>query len=328
MIHSSRYRAVFAILVGLAFGPALRADQAAGSGKKDPGKAPAGKFLRIQRDAVNEPTALETAVVRYTAPGGLTVDLVGVVHIGDKVYYQKLNKLFEQYDVVLYELVAPRGTRPPPGGRRDAGNPLAMIQEIMKTVLDLETQMEHVDYSKKNLVHADLSFEELAKVMRARGDDGVTLALGVAADLLRQQNLMKQKPAKPTPGGRPPESLDDLFGLLLDPAGPAKLKQLLAQQFETMGDLAGGLGQTLNTLLISDRNAAAMKVFQKELATGKKKIAIFYGAAHMPDFEQRLQADFGLKRQEEKWLTAWDLKPRERGVEDMLFRLLKEAGRP
>lgn len=325
MMYSPRCHTVFALLVSLAVGPALRADQSVGPAKKARGQSAATKFLRIQRDAVNEPTGLETAVVRYAAPGGLTVDLVSVVHVGDKVYYQKLNKLFEQYDVVLYELVAPRGTRPPQGGRRDGGNPLAMVQEIMKTVLDLESQMEHVDYTKKNFVHADLSFEEMAKVMRARGDDGFTLALGVAADLLRQQNLMSQKPAKPAPGGRQPDSVSDIFSLLLDPAGGSKLKQLLAQQFETMGDLAGGLGQTLNTLLIGDRNAAAMKVFQKELATGKKKIAIFYGAAHMPDFEKRLQTDFGLQRQDEKWLTAWDLKPRERGVEDMLFKLLKEA---
>ena len=61
-------------------------------------------------------------------------------------------------------------------------------------------------------------------------------------------------------------------------------------------------------MLIDDRNAAAMQVFQTELAKGTKRIAIFYGAAHMPDFECRLRKDFGLKPKGQQWLTAWDLK--------------------
>jgi hypothetical protein len=50
-----------------------------------------------------------------------------------------------------------------------------------------------------------------------------------------------------------------------------------------------------------------MKVFQKELAKGKKKIAIFYGAGHMPDFEKRLRLDFGMEKKSVQWLEAWDL---------------------
>jgi hypothetical protein len=65
-----------------------------------------------------------------------------------------------------------------------------------------------------------------------------------------------------------------------------------------------------------------MKVLQKELVGGKKKIAIFYGAAHMPDFERRLVEDFGMRRQGEEWLTAWDLRPRPIN----LFRLLEQFG--
>src|SRR5262249_40290317 len=126
MQPTPKHLALFLTFFGFVPGPALAQSPAA----QEAGTKPVpGKFLRIQRDAVDEPVALETSVVRYASPtGGLTVDLVGVVHVADKNYYQKLNKLFEQYDVVLYELVAPQGTRPPKGGKRDGGNPLAMIQ--------------------------------------------------------------------------------------------------------------------------------------------------------------------------------------------------------
>jgi hypothetical protein len=37
------------------------------------------------------------------------------------------------------------------------------------------------------------------------------------------------------------------------------------------------------------------------------RIGIFYGAAHMPDMEQRLRADFGLAWQKTVWVDAWQL---------------------
>ena len=46
---------------------------------------------------------------RNTDKHDVTIDLIGAVHIGEKAYYDKLNKEFEQYDVLLYELVAPEG---------------------------------------------------------------------------------------------------------------------------------------------------------------------------------------------------------------------------
>ena len=73
------------------------------------------QYMRTIRDDKERPTALETAIVSFvpTDPKAapLTVDLVGAVHIGDKSYYAELNRRFKDYDAVLYELVAPEGTR-------------------------------------------------------------------------------------------------------------------------------------------------------------------------------------------------------------------------
>jgi hypothetical protein len=113
--------------------------------------------------------------------------------------------------------------------------------------------------------------------------------------------------------------------LFSDALAPSKLKRLMAQQFESLDKPGAGLPATINTVLVDDRNQAAMKVLQKEIAKGRKKIAIFYGAAHMPDFEKRLRDDFDLVPVQTTWLHAWDLRLRERPIEELLARWLLES---
>jgi hypothetical protein len=77
---------------------------------------PESSFLRIQRDGSREAVALQTVIAKYVPASGakgVEIDLVAVVHIGEKAYYERLNKEFEKYDTVLYELVAPEGIKPP-----------------------------------------------------------------------------------------------------------------------------------------------------------------------------------------------------------------------
>ena len=139
---------------------------------------------------------------------GVEIDLVAVVHIGEKAYYERLNKEFEKYDAVLYELVAPEGNKPPKGGEKKSDNPLAMLQQGMKFFLRLEHQLEVVDYGKANFIHADLSPEGMRRAMKERGDDEMTVFLGVVADFLRKKNLGADKPAPQAPDislERPPE---------------------------------------------------------------------------------------------------------------------------
>ena len=311
MIRPAKVIPFLLALLSFALAPCLRAQSPPATKKPAVQKSTPTQFIRLQRDEKKQPVALETAIVSYgpaKGEGDLTVDLVGAVHIGDKEYYKKLNKQLQQYDVVLYELVAQPGTVIPKGGRKK-DDPLSLIMQVVKMVLELDLQTERIDYTRKNFVHADLSPEQMAEAIQKRGDDGMTLILGFAADLLRQENLRelqaKQQPKPPVANAPGSEDLD-IFSLLLDPDGPVKLKRMLAEQLQNL-EGAAGLGQTLNNILISDRNEAALKVFQKELAKGKKKIAIFYGAGHMPDFEKRLRLDFGLERKSVQWLEAWDL---------------------
>lgn len=263
------------------------------------------KFLRLHSEN-DEAQSLDTAIVTYRAanPDGIQVDLIGAVHIGEASYYAALNKLFDQYDVLLYELVAPEGTVIPRGGKRDnqGFNPVALLQDASKDMLGLESQLEHIDYTKKHFVRADMTPTQIAEKMEERGDTAFTLALDTLADVMRQQNLATQNPsANPLLGVDQNLSLSDLFG------NPLKMKRVMASQFAATGSLDQAMGKSLNQLLIKDRNAEALKGLQRQIAAGKKRIGIFYGAAHLEDFEQHLVEDFGLSKSMHQWLAAWDL---------------------
>ena len=95
---------------------------------------------------------------------------------------------------------------------------------------------------------------------------------------------------------------------MFDPNRPLALKKMFAEQMDLLGGMGTGLGSTLDTILVQDRNTAAMNVLKKEIAKGTRRIAIFYGAAHMPDFDRRLTQELKLKRDSMVWDTAWDLR--------------------
>lgn len=291
----------------------------------------ASKFLRMRKNADGETVAMQTSIARYRPDqGDVIVDLIGAVHIGEADYYQKLNKQFDLYDVVLYELVAPQGTRVPTGGKKEStGSPLDLIswmQSQAKTTLGLESQLEKVDYQKAHFVHADLSPTEMGQRMAERGDNALTVGLTAFAEMLRKQNKMAQAASET---GAAQITGADLMDML---DNPLELKKMMAGQFTTSGVMDEGLGDTLNQLLIDDRNAAAMKVLQRQIVGGKKKIAIFYGAAHMPDFEKRMASDLGLKPERHVWIDAWDLtkageSPLKGGTTGLMLQMMRQLSK-
>jgi hypothetical protein len=262
------------------------------------------QFIRVRRDGERRPLAMETAVVHYTAAKrpGVQVDLVGAVHVGDKAYYDELNKLFEQYDVVLYELVAPEGTRVPKGGRKGPStHPIGAMQEGMSAVLELSHQLSCVDYTKTNFMHADMSPDDFSKAMEDRGESFMQMFLRLMGTGIAQN-------AAGNTGG-----VDEagLIMALFSKDRAIKLKAILAQQFESLDGPLAALDGPGGSAIITERNKRCFEVLDKQLAAGKKKIAIFYGAAHLPDMERRLTTDYDFKRSSQAWLKAWSLeKPR------------------
>jgi len=256
-------------------------------------------YLRLTRDG-SAAKALEAAIVRFTPRGGTkkspTVDLVSAVHVAEGSYYKRLNKEFGQYDVVLYELVAPEGTRPPREAQRTGGSMVTGLQTGLTGLLNLEFQLDAIDYRRDNMVHADLSPEEFHRSMKDRGESMATI-------FARAMGYAIAKQASDPSGG------DDMKLLLalLDKDRAGALKRVMAEQMVDLGGMLEVLEGKDGSTLIADRNARVMEVLRREIAAGKKKIAIFYGAGHMPDLAGRLQKDLGLVPGGTRWLVAWDL---------------------
>ena len=255
------------------------------------------KFIRLLRDDNDQPRALQTSIVRYrkSAGEGPTVDLVGAVHVGDRAYYQRLNEVFRSYDAVLYELVAPADRKiPQPDGR--AGNPVSAMQLGFKAMLELEYQLDWIDYSRRNFVHADLSPNEFARSMSDRGESLMqmffrALGQGVA---LQSKDLAGSSDIQ-------------LLTALLSRDRARQLKRVMAEQFDDSLAAATLFDGPDGSTIITVRNERAMDVLSQQLRDGKQRIAIFYGAAHLADMERQLRKRFGLQPGRERWLTAWAL---------------------
>jgi hypothetical protein len=261
-----------------------------------------GRFLRLRLED-KTPLALEAAVVQHVpldcGQTGPTVDLVAAVHVAEPGYYTKLNRLFRDYDAVLYELVAPEGTRVPKGGPKGGASPVSAIQTGMTAFLNLQFQLEGIDYTPPNLVHADMSPDQFARSMRERGESMFEMFMRMVGYAMSRQ----QEAATGASDARL------LLGLLSEDRALA-MKRVLAEQFAEMDGSLIVINGPNGSTLITERNKVALDVLKKQIAAGKQKMAIFYGAGHMPDFQQRLRDELGLVPISTQWLVAWDLKGR------------------
>lgn len=85
-----------------------------------------------------------------------------------------------------------------------------------------------------------------------------------------------------------------LFMALFDKNRSMALKRVLAEEFQDVEGSLGAINGPDGSTLITERNKVALAVLRRQVDAGRKKIAIFYGAGHMSDFEERLRDEFGL----------------------------------
>lgn len=260
-------------------------------------------FLRIKKDENDEPIALQTTVSQYRiASGAFTnaeVDLIGAVHVGEHDYYAELNQRFKNYDALLFELVAdPNVSLSRSKKDRGVYNPLSAMQVGMKDALNLKFQLDEVDYKAKNFVHADMTPKEFVTDMERRKDG----LFSMAARLIGSSIAASGTPETAGADGR-------ILAALMSKNRTVALRQVMAEQFDSMEiQMSGFADDQGKSTLVTERNRKTMEVLETQLKLGKRKLGIFYGAAHLKDMDRRLVNDFKAVPGEVIWLDAWKLK--------------------
>lgn len=263
-----------------------------------PSESSAADYIRFEEGAAND--TLQTAVTRFTK-GGYTVDLVGVVHLADADYFQNLNRLLATYDRVLYEMVGgaytPEAAAAPAGNDEMAG--IRQIQTMAKSFLGLEFQLDGIDYSAENFVHADVDSEGLDNLMDARNQNFSEI-------FSRAMTLSEEGGIAGLPDSE--AGMNQMFASLLNAVTTGnsnELKRLLAPFLSEAEALIAQLEGEDGTVLVTERNKVVMaKLAEEQEKTGSGSYAIFYGAGHMPDLEERLLA-LGYSKGETAWADAW-----------------------
>ncbi len=249
-------------------------------------------YVRVTED--KQSVQLQTSVTRYVKDG-VSVDLIGAVHIADKQYFMDLNTLFTKSEVLLFEMVGGdkmvRGKLPEGEGAKKKDtqfNFLGVMYNTMQKRLALAGQKDHIDYSKENFVHADLSMEEFRRLQKEKKESILSFALksGQGAAAPKKQPAMGKL----------------LLGLLTGNADMLKLNivHTLGQGDDQIAEFTG------KSVIIGDRNVKCLEVMNDQIAMGKKNIGIFYGAAHFPDMEERM-IKMGFQKTNQYWMTAWDI---------------------
>lgn len=271
-------------------------EQTKSKAKTSPQQKETISYMRVTRVA-EKPRTLETVILSFASADGTQVDLVAAVHVGDAAYYQNLNRRFTEYDAVLFELVAPTGTKPTleTARERKKKSTLGSIQGTLGEMLGLAYQLEEIDYTAENFIHADLSPEEFAKRFQERGD----LTKMLARALMQSMTEETKKNDR--------ELSARLISSLFMKDKSLGFKRLFADMLTSQSDAGMWIIGGDESAIITDRNAACLEVLARELHAGKKRIAIFYGGAHLPEFAALLTRDFEMKLQKTEWIVAWDM---------------------
>lgn len=287
-----------------------QADQKASSGEK---------FVRFRKVRAGG-GVLETSIITYENADGVKVDLIGAVHVGDSAYYDLLNERFAHYDSLLYEMVKPRGTEVAdrPQARASDDVPMGMqligtLQKAMQMALELDFQVEAIDYAASNFVHADLDMETFLQLQADRGEGFLQMIL--------QQMLNDLTRPKANDGYQPPTMLE-IMAAMNAPDRARQLKLLFARELARMDDLTamldpGGDG----SVILDERNKKAVEVLEQRIAAGDRALGVFYGAAHLKGIEQMLRERGFEQVGEPDYLIAWDMTPDGSGQREMRQRM-------
>ena len=289
----------------------LVAQSPAPSEQKDALAGEPRQFMRFVED--DDGGLLQILVANYKS-GEAKLTLFGCVHVADRQFYEGMQQRFKAYDALLYELVAEPDLRPYPDMPRGGGHWISVVQGGMGSGLALHEQFACMDYRMDNFVHADMTTTEWSEALDEAGKSELGELFSIGSGDVDRDEEAEQKPidlVKAFRSGQGVSQLRIMMGrLLCTPEGAPKQP----------------------TVIIHGRNERCLAVLKEQVAAGKKRLGIFYGAAHLKDMEQRLLKDLGWVKTSEEWVTAWDCHhssfPKvERGLKRKIYRARRDLSK-
>lgn len=203
----------------------------------------------------------------------------------------------------------------------------AALQELLATSLGLVFQKKYIHYEQDNFEHCDISVSTLQKLMREPGEDGKPVddaALQQMMSMMSGENKMVM-------------GLIKFFANMLkaNPQTQQMVRYVFARTLSG-NDVSQLMRKQPNlekmmVVILEKRNDYVMEcldVYLKDPQWKGKRIAVFYGAAHLADIENRLYKSYGYRLNEEVWYSGMKVRgitPQiEAMVDRMLNRLMKQ----
>jgi hypothetical protein len=247
-------------------------------------------------------------VVTFADESGVSVTLVAAYHSADRRHFAAIQERLARHALVLYEgWMHDDDETATSGGWQGflarcaltASNALQALAERWLDVRHVDQWSGAVDFARANFVNADMSWSTFARRCAERGEFVTELAVGwrllpgfLLGALLRSL----------------PRSCAEAVGLLDLPADLRQaLRCLWAREVAAINRLYGACTArraAVANVTIHERNALVVDNLAARLAAGTRDCAIYYGAAHMPDFERRL-VERGFRRAQVEWIEAW-----------------------
>jgi hypothetical protein len=249
--------------------------------------------------------------------GRPSVWLVGVIHLGTADYYAALQDFLDARSLVLYEGIGAEQ------GNFELQDGEFSLQDRMASALGLVFQLGAIHYDRPNFRNSDLGFEELAGLFgrepddgRAAGSDGTGEAAVGDAEFNMLMQIMQGE------GFFGGIARMGVSALASSPRLQATMKVMLIEMMSglpaNLAEIAGmpdGMKQLMDKL-ITARNDVVLRDLRRELAKRgrSESIAVFYGAGHMADLEERLCRELKLRPGAERWFTALSIDPSAAGL--------------
>ncbi len=275
------------------------------------------EYIGVSVDEATKTKSLLIPIAVYKNAAGQELDLVGVVHVAAADYYEELNHRFQSYDRVFFEMVDggdlverellmkkmmddtateedKKRYEEIVKGSSSGMNPLSIVLQIVTAYLigetELQMQQTGIDYGYKHFIFADMTQNELKAAMKERGETVLGLAL---CELLLGKKKDPEKVKKQ----------QELAARMMNPEGE---KVSAVREFLIDGLVDAMESNRMNdTAIIISRNEKAMEILDEAMkGQDYKRVALFYGAAHIPDFHERLVAR-GYTLQSTEWLEAF-----------------------